>query len=390
MIMKATPSKNILNQAAKVALIRHYKTIGNITTLIEKTTCTESLAALCGNDFTQMYSFHWNRTSAVGAECRSVPSEQSSIIHSDGPHPLNGLLLTLTTPAIFWIDGLQTKNASGDKKANHPVLLDLKAIGSHGIKEHLILIDHASIFNGNNGYPTIDEIQKTIEALRLPVVMLIENDIIRVMDDEVYKKCEGSISDPTSLLTPKRFDVAAKLFYAEMQEKGVTSSWPKELYLQHLKVWNNFNENPQFTGQRKNISSSFVNDFDALLKDIKARGFDGDKSKVWINERKELVNGGHRTAAAILYGSPIAYEMVPSFMGQEECSAEYFKNKKNFVPEGLTEEYLDEMARTYIRYKNNTKLVIVYPKAAGRNGEIEAILRQYSDIVYMKSIRFNV
>ncbi|MBP6672239.1 MAG: hypothetical protein KA247_03780, partial [Bacteroidetes bacterium] len=70
MIMKVTPSKNILNQSAKIELIRHYKTIGKFTTLIEKTTCTESLAALCGNDFTQTYSFHWNRTLAAGKECR--------------------------------------------------------------------------------------------------------------------------------------------------------------------------------------------------------------------------------------------------------------------------------------------------------------------------------
>ncbi len=389
MIMKVKTSKNILTDAAKGQLIGHYQKIGGFATLIEKVSCGNSMIGVSGNAFKESYSFHVNSTSADKERCLAVTPAHTSVVHSEGLHPLNGILHTLTTPALFWLDGLQAKNASGATTALHPILLDLKAICSHHRSDHLILIDHASLFNGSNRYPSLEEIQKTVAAYHHPMVLIIENDIIRLMDEELCGKCEGIISDPVTLLTYKRFDVAAKLFYAEMQEKGVVSNWPKELYLQHLKVWNNFNENPQFTGQQKNLSSSFVNDFDTILKDIKADGFDADRSRIWVNERKELVNGAHRTAAAILYNSPIAYEMVPSFMGQEECSAGYFRNKTNFVSQGLKEEYLDEMARTYIRYKKDTRLVIVYPKASGKDHEIEEILLQQSDIVYSKGIRFN-
>ncbi|MBP9212088.1 MAG: hypothetical protein KBF97_04755, partial [Bacteroidetes bacterium] len=388
MIMKVTSSTNILTQAAKGQLIGHYRELGGFTTLIEQATCSTSVIGTAGSGFTERYSFHGNSAGAAGEGCRSLPSEHTFIYHSTGQRPLNGILQTLTVPALFWIDAPPAKGSSGTNAAHHPILLDLKAIRDHRIKQHMILIDHASLFSGIGRYPAIEEVKKIVNGFHRPMVMIVENDIIRLMDAELYAACEGTISDPLTLLNYKRFDVAAKLFYAEMQEKGITSSWPKELYLQHLKVWNNFNENPQFTGQQKNLSSSFVNDFDALLKEIKTEGFNADKSRIWINERKELVNGAHRTAAAILYRSPIAYEMVPSFMGQEECSAPYFRKKTNFVPDGLTGEYLDEMARTYIRYKKDTRFVIVYPKAAGKDSEIEAILREHSDIVHTKAIRY--
>lgn len=388
MIMNVSSSKGILSQAAKGQLIGHYRTIGGFTALIEQATCSTSVIGTAGNGFTERYSFHVNSTSGVSDGCRALPSSDTTVTHSPGLHPLKGILKTLTVPALFWIDAPPAKGISAIDASHHPILVDLKEIGRHRIKEHIILIDHASLFTGAGRYPSMEVLKRTVMEFDHPMAMIVENDIIRLMDAALYARCRGIISDPVSLLTYQRFDVAAKLYYAEMQGKGVTSSWPKELYLQHLKVWNNFNENPQYTGQQKNASSSFVNDFDALLKEIKTGGFDADRSRIWIDEQQALVNGAHRTAAAILYRSPIAFEMVPSFMGQKECSAEYFRKKTNFVPEGLSGLYLDEMAKTYIRYKKGTRLVIVYPKASGKDAEIEAILRQHSDIVHTKAIRY--
>ena len=69
------------------------------------------------------------------------------------------------------------------------------------------------------------------------------------------------------LLTPKRFDINAKLFYAKY--KNYNSEYPKKVYLSHIKSWNNFFEE----SPRKTSPEDFLDSFNKLLNSIKEKGF---------------------------------------------------------------------------------------------------------------------
>lgn len=192
--------------------------------------------------------------------------------------------------------------------------------------------------------------------------------------------------NPLKLFKSNRFDVAAKLIYAEFFMKKINSSWGEEVYLQHLKVWNNFKETVEPT---KNSKEKFINKFNEILLSMKELGFD-EKFPVLINDSKELSNGGHRLASSIYNSIDCEYVVEDrEGYGQSDCYYHYFANKKNFVPEGLSLEYLDAMAIEYCKRKTNTFIVSVFPIGANRCQEIEQIINQYSSIVYKKIVEID-
>ena len=50
----------------------------------------------------------------------------------------------------------------------------------HPVKNHVILIDDARLFNGTNGYPTLGEVKEAAETTRPDFSFYVEQDIIRI------------------------------------------------------------------------------------------------------------------------------------------------------------------------------------------------------------------
>ena len=73
----------------------------------------------------------------------------------------------LTAPALFFLDGHYSGDitARGDKET--PVLEELGALLSDGRFEHVVVVDDARCFTGQNDYPTLDHL-KTFVAERAP------------------------------------------------------------------------------------------------------------------------------------------------------------------------------------------------------------------------------
>ncbi len=66
------------------------------------------------------------------------------------------------------------------------------------------------------------------------------------------------VQDASDLLTPLRFDITAKTFYARYKNKNIDNSWAKYVYEHHLDVWGGITEkNPP-----KNSIEDFYNSFD--------------------------------------------------------------------------------------------------------------------------------
>ena len=88
------------------------------------------------------------------------------------------LIQSIKRPILFWLDGHWSggKSAKGDKDT--PIREELIAIVSHHVDNHVILIDDARFFVGENGYPTIDEVKKIVGSKYKNIV--VKDDIIRI------------------------------------------------------------------------------------------------------------------------------------------------------------------------------------------------------------------
>jgi hypothetical protein len=88
-----------------------------------------------------------------------------------------------------------------------------------------------------------------------------------------------------------------------------------------------------------------------------------------------------------LFREPICFEEGGA--GQTNVDYKYFKNKKDFVKEGLDTKYCDSIALEYCKIKPNTFIATIFPSAKGNLEEAERIIAAKADIFYKKSLSLN-
>jgi hypothetical protein len=187
--------------------------------------------------------------------------------------------------------------------------------------------------------------------------------------------------NPLELFKYNRFDVAAKIIYARIKDLNLQTHWGEEIYKEHLRVWNNFNE---ILNPNKNNINKFIEDYNNLLSNIKEFDFDY-RHPVLINDDNLLINGSHRLSACILHNKNICfkYAIDAGREGQWYCSYQYFKDRD------LDEKYLDAMACEYCNTKKNTYIAVLFPSATSfiNLNDIESIFNKLNiNIVYLKKI----
>ena len=185
--------------------------------------------------------------------------------------------------------------------------------------------------------------------------------------------------DPSIFLNSSRFDILAKYIYAKLSDKKRETDYGKDIYYNHLKVWNDCRH-----GDGKNNFNEYLESFDELLASIKKEGFDAKKSKVNTTPDHRLLNGGHRVASCLLHDKKIEYEY--GGIGQSDVDYNYFLNKDDFVSTGLERKYCDSIAIEYCKIKPSTFIVTIFPSAHGNLDKVEQILSTHGDIFYKKDV----
>lgn len=186
---------------------------------------------------------------------------------------------------------------------------------------------------------------------------------------------------PEQFLVSERMDLLCKLFYIECREKKRDMTFAKELYTEHLRA---FSEGT-FTepgNEEKDSLEKYFDTFDRLIDDIRDNGFNAEKSVIPVSDNGVILDGSHRVAAAIYYHMTLP---VVRIHGIEQCFDTVF-----FQRNGLKRIYLDFMVDRYIRQKGQTYVVCLWPAGyhAEKNRLADAVLREFSQIVYRKEIQF--
>ncbi len=182
------------------------------------------------------------------------------------------------------------------------------------------------------------------------------------------------------LLTPYRFDIAAKYLYAMHREKGVASVFAEQVYAEHLRVWNGLHELEPV----KHGLAAYQESFHEILNSIKTFGFDLQKSHVPVGRSLSPINGGHRIAACLLHGRNVSCRVVDEGLDTHNYNYLYFRNRETHVQGGLVPAFANAIALEYCRLKRDTYAVLVFPAATGRHREIFDILLSHGHVAYEK------
>ena len=193
------------------------------------------------------------------------------------------------------------------------------------------------------------------------------------------------IKKPITLWNSNRIDIAAKILFIKFLEEGISSPYGEEVYLNHLKVWNNLIEiKPEKIG-----SVEYIDSFKRIISDIKDDKFDFQKSPILLNTNNEIINGSHRLAAAIYYNKPIYIQYTDNLSGQANCNYELFQSHDNRFGK-LKKQYLDSMVMEYIeRKKRGVFVVTIFPSARGFDEQVVGKIKEYGDIIYRKDFFLN-
>lgn len=98
---------------------------------------------------------------------------------------------------------------------------------------------------------------------------------------------------PINLISKYRYDVFIKYYYVQAYITKKDYELAKEIYLNHIKSFNNFIE----PDGRKNNPKDFLLNFNNLIENIKCEGI--NKTIIPLTKNGEIIDGAHRLAIAL-------------------------------------------------------------------------------------------
>jgi hypothetical protein len=212
----------------------------------------------------------------------------------------------------------------------------------------------------------------------------IVNKIRNYKPYELIEKKDTNIieKNPLDLLTPYRFDLVIKYLYANSIINNYKTDFFKNLYREHLLIWNGFKE---YDNPNKNTFESFDNEFKSIIDSIKKDGFDSKISTIPLVENKYMLNGAHRVGASLALNSKVlCRQSTSSNDGQKDCSwVNLFKDLN------MNCNLTDLVSLEYAKLKSNTFIVTLFPITQNSLDTALSIIERYGNVVYYKKIELN-
>ena len=162
----------------KVVEVKKFRKKYGLTVFVETGTYQGAMIKAVNGLFKNIISIELGKELFEKAKQNFSQDNHIDIRHGDSGTLLPSIISQLDAPALFWLDGHYSGGSTSKGKLNTPIRQEIQAILSSPIKHHVILIDDARCFNGQNDYPTIKEIRSWLNGTnyRLRVAW----DIIRI------------------------------------------------------------------------------------------------------------------------------------------------------------------------------------------------------------------
>lgn len=164
---------------AKQKVIQEYKDRYGIQTLVETGTYLGDMIAAQLPHFKRILSIELSEDLHGRAKYRFRKSPKVELYQGDSGKVLHTIVPKLKEPALFWLDGHYSAGITAKGDLWTPIYAELDAILQQDVP-HVLLIDDAQGFTGENDYPTIEELENYIKKKNPAYRVKVEDYVIRV------------------------------------------------------------------------------------------------------------------------------------------------------------------------------------------------------------------
>lgn len=171
---KPSPPPHIIKQQA----VKHFQKRYNLNLFIETGTYLGEMVNAILKDFSAIHSIELDKQLFNRAKELFSAHPHVTILHGDSSKLLPDLLNTISQRCLFWLDGHYSGGITAKGAVDYPILTELCHIQNHKIKDHVILIDDARLFTGENDTPSVGEICGHLKRINPVYTVEIRNDII--------------------------------------------------------------------------------------------------------------------------------------------------------------------------------------------------------------------
>ena len=128
--------------------------------LVETGTYRGDMCHAMRDQFDLIYTIELSEKLHRGAVTRFRRVPKIKPLQGDSGVVIQEVLAELDKPALFWLDGHYSAGATARGESDTPISQELEHILAHKVRDHVVLIDDARCFTGENGYPVLDELRE--------------------------------------------------------------------------------------------------------------------------------------------------------------------------------------------------------------------------------------
>lgn len=148
---------------------------------IETGTYKGEMIVRVGKLFKSIISIELDKKLFEEAQLKFSENKKIKIVNGDSTTVLPGILESINEDILFWLDGHYSGGITAMGEKVTPIEEELGIISNHMYRrnlKHVIIIDDARLFNGEDGYPTMDKIRLLSESAYVDYSFNIVNDAI--------------------------------------------------------------------------------------------------------------------------------------------------------------------------------------------------------------------
>jgi len=164
----------------KMRMVRSYLREYHIDDFVETGTFLGDTLAYVAKSGAKCTSIELSNELFDAACVRFRGKNNVKLLHGDSGRLIPELLVNIDNPVLFWLDGHFSGGVTASATIHTPISSELDEILNHSVKQHVVLIDDARLFDGTNGYPHIDELLSVIRRDGNYIVE-VSMDIIRLV-----------------------------------------------------------------------------------------------------------------------------------------------------------------------------------------------------------------
>ena len=160
--------------------VRRFAGRFRLPVFIETGTYRGDMVEAVRGDFDRVYSIELGAELYRLARDRFAGDERVVLLQGDSGEILGDLLRRIDRPCLFWLDSHFSDADTARSGLITPVLRELEHIFRHELAgRHVILIDDARLFNGEDDYPTLETVKALAENAGFKSID-VRDDMIRI------------------------------------------------------------------------------------------------------------------------------------------------------------------------------------------------------------------